>query len=144
MMRAKRFTATELDIHDFVEYAKAHVGEKHALEFQDYKKGDQIAGYFEILDFEQDSNPEFVFHHWRSEEENTPDGARVGCYRVRLTGTKFYNGKTFTVPVTAYVQHERAGYVFKTKALFVSNVPNETGKRMKAYSFGILDFNARA
>ena len=49
---------------------------------------------------------------------------------------QFYNGKTIRVPVSAYVQSDDK----ITKALFINNVNLDTGKTLKAYKFGILDF----
>lgn len=140
-MRTARFREDELDTNEFAEYAAQHIGETHNLEFQGNRKIGEIAGKYEILDFEKLDNPKFIYYYWKHEEEGTPDGLNVGFYKIRLTDTKYYNGKTFWFPVTAYVQDTyRREEVSKTKALHILNAPRETGKTLKAYEFGIIDY----
>ena len=123
----------ELDINYFVELAKNHVGEIHDLEYQSFRA--ERAGKYEILEFTPD-NPHFKYSYWRYLEEDTPNDADLGYYLVKITESKFYNGKTIRVPVSAYVQSDDK----ITKALFINNVNLDTGKTLKAYKFGILDF----
>ena len=99
----------------------------------------EIAGKFEIIDFVED-NAHFDYGFWKHEENETPDTAKLGYYVVKITETKFYNGKTIRVPVSAYVQDEKG----ITKALFINNVNLDTGKALKAYEFGIIDFRVYA
>lgn len=139
------FTIDQLNINDYIEYAKSHVGEVHDLQFQTLSKRAQAAGKFEILDFVESENPHFDYSFWRFKEAQTPDEADLGYYFVKMIDTKFYNNKIIKVPVIAYVQHcDGASECFKTKALFISHVNAETNKTLKAYSFGILDFRSRA
>lgn len=129
------FKINELDINYFVKLAESHVGEIHDLKYQSDSKYGEIAGKFEILEFVPD-NPRFDYSHWTTRENETPDHAELGYYLVKITESKFYNGKTIRVPVSAYVQeHDKI-----TKALFINNVNLDTGKGLRAYSFGILDF----
>lgn len=129
------FKINELDINYFVELAESHVGEIHALEYETPSKRDQDAGKFEILDFTP-VNPHFGYTFWKYEEDQTPNTAKLGYYLVKITESKFYNGKTIRVPVTAYVQSDDK----ITKALYIDTENLDTGKRLRAYSFGILDF----
>lgn len=142
-----RYTIDELDINEYVGFAASHVGETRELEFQTFSKRGEAAGKYEILDFEKDENPRFTYHYWRHEENRTPDSAVLGWYKIRLTETKYYNGKTFWFPVTAYVQDEykpEGDHARKTRDLFINNAPRETNKRLKAYEFGIIDFKVNA
>lgn len=140
-MRKERYTESELDIREFIGFAKEHVGEKNTLMFRnDFDK----SGMYEILDFEEDGDPRFEYHYWRHEEALTPDSAVLGYYKIRLTETKFYNGRTFWFPVSAYVQDNKEGWVIKTKALYISSTPRENGKMLRAYSFPIIDFRKEA
>ncbi len=128
------FKTNELDINYFVALAESHVGEVHKLVFQNFRP--DPAGKYEILDFTPD-NPHFTYDHWRSLENDTPDGAKLGYYLVKFSKTKFYNGKSIRVPVSAYVQVNNK----ITKALFIDNVNLDTGKTLRAYDFSILDYN---
>lgn len=130
---------SELDINYFVELARSHVGEIHDLEFQSMNKCGEIAGKYEIVDFEE-NNPRFEYEFWKNEENETPDTAKLGYYLVKITETKFYNGKTIRVPVSAYVQDKKG----ITKALYIYNINADTGKALKAYEFGIIDFRVYA
>ena len=127
------FKINELDINYFVKLAESHVGEIHDLEFQSFRT--DYAGKYEIIEFTPE-NPHFDYHFWRNREDETPDTAVLGYYLVKITESKFYNGKTIRVPVSAYVQDDDK----ITKALFISNLNLDTGKCLKAYKFGILDF----
>ena len=131
----KKFTVDELDINYFVGLAESHVGEIHDLKFQSGSKYGQVAGKFEILAFTAD-DPCFTYDYWMNEENRTPDGAHLGYYTVKITESKFYNGKTVRVRVSAYVQEK--GKI--TKALYVDNLNYDTKKSLRAYRFGILDF----
>lgn len=130
------FKINELDINYFVKLAESHVGEIHELKYQSDSKYGEIAGKVEILEFTPD-NPHFDYNFWRHEEDQTPDTAKLGYYLVKITESKFYNGKTIRVPVSAYVQDEKG----ITKALYINNVNSDTGKQLRAYKFGILDFS---
>lgn len=143
----KRFTTPELNINEFIKYAESHVGEVHELEYQTFSKRDQYAGKYEIISFEPSDDPHFTFNYWKYKEDDTPSGAELGYYYIRIFDSKFYNGKTIKAKVTAYVQTEErmnTGNWFKTKALFINNANEETGKRLKAYAFGIIDFKVKA
>lgn len=129
----------ELDINYFVALAKSHIGEIHDVEFQSMSRCGEIAGKFEIIDFVED-NAHFGYEFWKNEENETPDTAELGYYVVKITETKFYNGKTIRVPVSAYVQDETG----ITKALYIGNINLDTGKALKAYEFGIIDFRVYA
>lgn len=126
----------DLDINYFMELAKNHVGEVHNLEFQTFSKRDQYAGKYEILDFIPAEEPKFDYSHWSYEEDQTPNEADLGYYMIKISDSKFYNGKTIKVHVTAYVQDDKG----ITKALYIWNVDENTGKRLKAYEFGIIDY----
>ena len=139
------FKTNELDINYFVELAKSHVGEIHDLEFQTHSKRGEAAGKYEILSFTEE-NPHFTMHYFRNKGDDTPDGADLGYYTIRITESKFYNGKVIRVPVQAYVQAKDRinladGEYHITKALFINNVNLDTGKSLKAYEFGIIDWN---
>lgn len=121
----------ELDINYFVALAESHVGEVHDLDYQSFRT--EPAGKYEILSFTP-INPEFTFTPWHEDDE--PTGAKLGYYLVKFSGTKFYNGKSIRVPVSAYVQEDDK----ITKALFINNVNLDTGKTLRAYEFSILDF----
>lgn len=123
----------ELDINYFVALAESHVGEVHDLDYQSFRT--EPAGKYEILGFTP-VNPEFTYNHWWNRENDEPDGAKLGYYLVKFSGTKFYNGKSIRVPVSAYVQEDDK----ITKALFINNVNLDTGKTLRAYEFSILDF----
>ena len=123
----------QLDINYFVALAESHVGEVHDLDYQSSRS--DYAGKYEILDFTPD-NPHFTYDHWTNRENDTPDGAKLGYYLVKFSETKFYNGKSIRVPVSAYVQEDDK----ITKALFINNVNLDTGKTLRAYEFSILDF----
>jgi hypothetical protein len=127
------FKINELDINYFVKLAESHVGEIHNLKFQSYRA--DYAGKYEILEFVPD-NPHFDYNYWMSREDETPDTAKLGYYLVKITESKFYNGKTIRVPVSAYVQEDDK----ITNALYIGHVNLDTGKSLKAYQFGILDF----
>ena len=141
---AKMFKVHELDINDYIGYAKSHIGETHDVHF---KHNDMKAGEFTILDFEPLDNPHFGYHYWKHEEDKTPDHAKLGYYFVKFNGTKWYNGKIIKTPVVAYVQseytNEGKAEPYKTKALCIYDRNAETGKALKAYDFGILDFMSR-
>lgn len=144
-MNNKRYTESELDINEFMGYAAEHIGEVHELQFQSFSKRSEYAGKFEILDFEKAENPQFTYDYWKYRDEKTPSGADIGYYKIRITDSKFYSGKTFWFPVSAYLQYQdpNTGKVYKSKELFISNAPRETNKRLKAYEFGIIDWNVR-
>ena len=142
----KQYTEDMLNINDFIEFAKSHVGETHDVRFQSSSKWGQVAGQYTILDFEA-SDPHFEYSYWKNKDNKTPDGAKLGHYTIRFEGTKFYNGKTLKCPVTAYVQDndrddEDNWYI--TKALHIGNYDIENGKFPKAYCFKILDFKVKA
>ena len=137
------FKAEELDINYFVDLAASHVGEVHTVGFQTMAKYGEEAGKFEILEYIEE-DPHFTFRYWLNRDNNTPDGAKLGYYRVKLTGTKFYNGKIFRVPVSASVQgskKEDEGKILKE--IFVESKNADTGKWLKAYEFGFIDFGVR-
>ena len=136
----KRYTFDELDINFYMECAKSHVGEVNNLDFQAFGRRGEPAGQYEILEFIPAEAPAFTYTYKRFEDDQTPDGADLGFYMVRIFNTKFYNGKTFRVPVTAYVQDK--GHI--TKALHVSSVNADTGKALKAYEFPIIDWRVYA
>ena len=127
------YKTNELDINYFVQLAKEKVGYIGDLEFQSFKN--EKAGKFEILNFEKVEDPTFTFSYWRFKEADTPNGAILGTYTIKLTDTKFYNGKTFEFEVHAYVQNEN-GLI---DMLFINNVNLETGKQLKAYKFPLLN-----
>lgn len=129
------FKINELDINYFVKLAESHVGEIHDLGYETDSKRGEIAGKFEILEFTPD-NPHFGYSFWRYKKDQTPNNAELGYYLVKITESKFYNGKTIRVPVSAYVQEEKG----ITKALFIDTLNLDTGKRLRAYSFEIIDF----
>lgn len=128
------YKTNELDINYFVELAKSHVGEIGEVESQ----GNTIRqyGHFQIIDFKPE-NPHFTHTYWIHEEDDTPDGADLGEYTIKCLDTKFYKGKEIRVRVSAYVQEDKG----VTKALYVDNINRETGKTLRAYSFGIIDFD---
>jgi hypothetical protein len=130
--------ATELDINYYVKLAKDKVGHIGNLTFETFSRQGEIAGKFEILDFEASEPPHFTFNYWMHERDNTPDGAVLGTYTIKLTETKFYNGKTIKVEVRAYVQD---GDGKQNDHLFISTYNLLTGKRLKAYHFPILNWN---
>lgn len=127
----------ELDINYYVELAKREVGSVHDLEFQSMSKYGEKAGTFEILEFEE-VEPKFTYSYWKNKENDTPDGAIIGYFKIKLSDTKFYNGKTFRFEVKAYVQSSDTGEV--NDRLFISNKNADTGKWLKAYDFPILNW----
>lgn len=139
-----RFKENELNINEFVKYAENHVGETHELKFQS-KRG-EYAGKYEILNFEA-YEPHFTYRYWSCEGEKEPDGAKLGFYTIKITDSKFYNGKTIKVAVHAYVQEcddMRTDDWYKTKQLYISNINEATGKTLRAYEFGIIDWRVKA
>lgn len=141
----ERFKTAELDINEFVRFAESHVGETHDLEYQTFSKRGEPAGKYEIIGFEPLDNPHFEYRYWKHAENDTPDNAELGYYYIKISDSKFYNGKTIKARVVAYVQTEdKDGNYYKTKALYIYNVNEETGKGLKAYQFGILDFRVKA
>ena len=133
----------ELDINEYIGYAAAHVGEVGDLEYQTFRNRNEAAGKYEILDFEVDENPRFGYNYWMHERDKTPTVAILGWYKIRLFNTKYYNGKTFWFPVTAYVQSYWSGDVYKTKSLHINNAPRGRNT-LRAYQFDILDYEVRA
>ena len=123
----------ELDINYFIKLAENEVGKTYDLEFQSFRL--EKAGKFTILSFEE-NEPQFKFKYWKHKDDDTPDGADLGYYRVRLYGTKFYNGKEIRVRVSAYVQNEQRGI---NDMLFINNYNEDTGKCLKAYKFPIIN-----
>lgn len=130
----------ELNINDFIKLAEDNVGLIGDLEFETQSRQGEIAGTFEILGFEKSENPKFTYTvHWLEDDE-TPNGADLGVYTIKLTNTKFYNGKTFRFKVTAYVQDEDRG---TNEMLHISTLNEDTGKYLKAYCFPILNWIPR-
>jgi hypothetical protein len=140
------YTIDNLDINDFVAYAKSHVGETRELEYQTCSMYGEKAGEYTIVRFEASDDPRFTYRYRSDEEDRIPTGAELGYYYIKFSGSKWYNGKTIKCPVSAYVQDidRKTGECFKTKALYVNTINMETGKRLKAYSFGIIDWEVRA
>ena len=127
----------ELNINHYVELAKSKVGLVGDLEFQSRRDG--FAGHYEILEFEEHEEPHFNFSVWWLEEDDTPNGAKVGYYIIKLTDTKFYNNKTIKCEVHAYVQDDEG----LREDLYISTKNEYTGKYLKAYTFPIIDFMKR-
>lgn len=124
----------ELNINDYIKLAEEKIGYVGELRFQ--SKNNEYAGKFEILGFEPNENPQFTYSHWSYEEDDTPDGARLGYFTIKLTDTKFYNNKIMKFKVNAYVQ-SREG---RDNRLFISTKNEVTGKYLKAYEFPILNW----
>lgn len=123
----------ELDINYYVELAKREIGKTHDVKYEsDYRKK---AGEFTVLSFEEE-NPAFTYNWIQHKEDDTPDGAELGYYRVRINNTKFYNGKEIRVRVKAYVQD----YKGLNDHLFISTKDENTGKWLRAYTFPILNW----
>lgn len=124
----------ELDINYFVKLAEAKEGFIGDLEFQSNRA--DAAGKFEIIKFEKLEEPKFRYSFWRYAEEDTPNRADVGIYTVKLSGTKFYNGRVLKFKVSAYVQDEDG----VNDRLYISNTNEATGKTLRAYQFPILNW----
>lgn len=134
-------TTEQLDINEYIKYAESHVGETHELKYESAGKWAETAGRFTITGFEVSENPHFGVS-WSGKKDNTPDIAELGFYYIRFDGSKWYNGKTIKCPVIALVQTRKRDNLnewCKTKALYIRTENAETGKRLKAYNFGLID-----
>ena len=127
-------TTSELDINYYVNLASEKVGYVGNLRFQTTKNYLEKAGTFEILDFTPYEKPSFYFCSNCYRENDTPTGADLGVYRIRITDSKFYNGKTIRFKVVADVQSKKG----MSDDLFIIEINEDTGKRLKAYTFPVL------
>ena len=138
-----KYTVEQLDITEYIKYAESHIGETHELKYESASKWTETAGNFTITGFEASENPHFGFSWSGSAKDNTPDTAELGFYYIKFEGSKWYNGKTIKCPVSAYVQtrsRDNLNEWCKTKALYIHTENAETGKRLKAYNFGIIAY----
>ncbi len=123
----------ELNINEYIMLAEEKVGYVGDLRYQrSYEK----SGEFEILAFEQAKEPHFTYTYNWLEEADTPDGAVLGYFFIKLTDTKFYNNKTMKFEVIAGVQDEKE----KNSHLHIRFRNEETGKYLKAYAFPVLNW----
>ena len=147
MARTTWSTESELNIRDYVEYAKSHVGEVHDVL---YMNNHVTAGHYEIIDFIESDEPKLVYNtEWAydyKKHEQVPTAADVGYYIIRFIDTKYYKNRTLTFKITVSVQGRDWGTneIYKTKAIFVSTKAEETQKWLKAYRFDCIDFEVRA
>lgn len=127
---------SELNINEYIMLAEEKVGFVGNMEYASTNKYGEYAGLFEILAFEQAAEPHFKYSFWKYEKEDTPDGAVLGYFFIRLFNTKFYNNRVVKVEVRAYVQDKEG----TNSRLFVSTKDEDTGKNLKAYQFPILNW----
>lgn len=127
---------SELNINEYIMLAEEKVGFIGNMEYASTNKYGEYAGQFEILAFEHAAEPHFTYSFWKYEEEETPNGAVLGYFFIRLFDTKFYNNKTIKAEVHAYVQNEEGA----NSRLFISTKNEDTGKYLKAYQFPILNW----
>jgi hypothetical protein len=129
--------AKDLDLNYYLGLAAAKVGYKGKLQFQTMSRWGEAAGDFEILDFKPYPDAQFTFTFWKAKQDQTPDGAKLGTYTIKLSNSKFYSGRIFECYVSAYVQNDDG----LNDQLYVDNQDVNTKKRMKAYEFPILNWN---
>lgn len=127
---------SELNINEYIMLAEEKVGHVGELEFQTFSKRYEDAGNFEILAFVQAEDPHFTYRHKLIEEADTPDGAELGHFIIKFTDTEFYNNKIMKFKVTACVQTEDG----QNSWLYIYNINAETGKKLKAYKFPMLNW----
>lgn len=130
-------TADELDLQYYVNLAKEQVGITHVLWFQSDAKCGQKAGEFEILAFEKKNARWKLGDYYLKRGQEVILGADLGTFTIRFKDTKFYNGKVMQFHVQAYVQDKKGVNDY----LFIRNVNEESGKRLKAYKFPILNLD---
>lgn len=120
----------ELDVNNYANLAAEKVGFIGEIKFQTLSRWFEKAGTYEILDFTPYEKPSFTFNHWRYREDDTPTGIDLGVYTIRITESKFYNGKTIRVKVSAFLTDD---------SLYIWNYNVDTGKSLKAYRFPFVN-----
>ena len=132
----------ELDLQYYINLAKSKVGYKGELNFQTFSKCDEFAGEFEVLSFKESNEPQFLYPaEWVQKKkhiEDCPNAAELGYFTIKLKNTKIYKNREFTCKVQAYVQNDEG----LTDRLYISNEPIELKKRMRCYSFPILNWES--
>lgn len=128
----------ELDLNYFIGLAAEQAGQTHDLMFQADTRYWEKAGTYTILSFEEDDPHFFYDRYSRNPEDGNdePDGAMLGTFTIKLSGTKFYKNRTLRCPVVAYVQTKCDGV---TDLLNIHEEDLTTGKSLKAYRFPLLN-----
>lgn len=130
-------TADELNLQYYIDLAAKQVGKTHELRFQNRAKRSQKAGEFEILGFEEKNAGWKLNDFYLERGQEVITGADLGTFTIQIHDTKFYREKIMRFKVQAYVQDKNG----INDHLFVSTVDEESGRRMKAYMFPILNWD---
>lgn len=126
---------SEINVNEWFEIAQSKVGKTFDLKFQTFNKYDEVAGQYEILSFQPNSEVVFKYNYWEYEEAQTPTGIDLGVYEIKLLNTEQNNGKVFHFRVSAYFSEYTGNY---EEMIFIDTQRLEDNKYLKAYRFDFL------